>query len=64
MHVKWLQRLRSLEGPALSGSDRSDNLEGLSLVKGWVEVFQNEDHGQSFLKRSGIMGSPVISLSI
>jgi hypothetical protein len=37
--------LLKLERPALSGSDRSYNLEGLSLLKVWFEAFQNEDHG-------------------
>jgi hypothetical protein len=46
---KWSQRLLSLERPALSGSDRSHNLEGLSLVKVWFEAFQNEDHGLIFI---------------
>ena len=45
MSGKWLQRLLSLERRALSGSDRSHNLEGLSLMKVWFEAFQNEDHG-------------------
>jgi hypothetical protein len=38
-----------LERPALSGSDRSHNLEGLSLVKVWFKAFQNKDHGLIFI---------------
>ena len=49
MSGKWLQRLLSLERQALSGNDRSHNLEGLSLVKVWFEAFQNEDHGLIFI---------------
>jgi hypothetical protein len=41
--------LAELGKTALSGSDRSHNLEGLSLVKVWFEAFQNEDHGLIFI---------------